>query len=461
MKKRLTTATVLAVVIGGCLGGDDRSAEVERGKQLFTESGCGDCHTLGEAGAKGKVGPSLDAVRPDFRATQQQVTSGGRGMPAFGDRLSSEEIVAIARYVSDSAGKSLGAVTARYEPDDTRLAQCDGPRDQPCYQQAFANHAYRDGPRRALKLLGSRMQTDRAVANGCHRIAHSMGGAALVRFDDEVGAAFAEGDSVCSSGYYHGILEHSFAGVDDDELGDKARGLCSGGSLARSPFLKFQCIHGLGHGLMLRTRYDLPTSLDVCEQVAKAIYSGACEGGVFMENFTSFYEVSSKWRREDDLIYPCNVVAERRKSACYMIVTAYMLDQLNHDWRKTARACREAEPDWVYMCFRSFGRDAISQNAYRQRPARRLCRLAGDMESQCVLSVALHITQEERGVEGAARWCRNTPDRLQVDCYAGLGSTAILVYGTRLPTICNRLTRDALERFACSSGQSPEALTIE
>jgi len=377
-------------------------------------------------------------------------------MPAFGERLSSEDIVSIARYVSDAAGQSLGAVTAEYEPDDTRLEQCRGMEDQLCYQQAFANRIYRDGPRPALTLLARRMEADRAVATGCHRIAHAMGGAALARFDDNVGRAFAEGGAVCSSGYYHGILEQAFAGVEDDDLADKAGGLCQGGPLDRDSFLKFQCTHGLGHGLMLRTRYDLPASLDVCDEVAKDVYADACQGGVFMENFTTFYEVSSKWLRDDDPLYPCNAVEETHKPACYTIVTAHVLDEVGYDWRKTARVCRDAEPNWVYVCFRSFGRDAISQNAYDQRRARELCRLTGDMEPECVLSVALHIANEERGIEGAARWCRNTPSRMRVDCYAGLGATAVLVLPPRqLNAACGRLTAAPRERFACVSGLRP------
>ena len=458
----LTFAGILVVTFSGCLGGGDRDAEVQEGKKLFADTGCGDCHTLGEAGAKGKVGPSLDAVRPDFQQVQQQVTGGGPGMPAFGERLSSEDIAAIARYVESAAGESLGAVTARFEPDETQLADCRGREDQTCYEQAFANIVYDDGPRPGLTLLERQMGRDSAVATGCHRIAHSMGGAALVRFDDDVGEAFAEGDAVCSSGYYHGILEHSFAGADDDELAERARGLCEGGPLSEDRFLAFQCTHGLGHGLMIHTRYDLPLALDVCDELGDPIGVGACQGGTFMENFTTLYEVSSKWLRDDDLIYPCNDVAESRKYNCYILVTANILPKVNWSWRRMAQVCRTSEPEWVYVCFRSFGRDAISRNAYDQRVARKLCRLAGDMENECVLSVALHIANEERGVEGAARFCRKTPARLRIECFAGIGSTARLLWpdGRRRFAACNRIAATPTERFACVSGEAPKLPSV-
>jgi mono/diheme cytochrome c family protein len=463
VKRVVTLAAVLAVGLTGCLGDDAGNEDVQRGKQLFAKAGCGDCHTLGEAGAKGKIGPSLDAIRPDFQKVQQQVTGGGPGMPAFGDRLSNDDIAAIASYVSEAAGESLDAVTAAYEPDDTRLEQCHGLQDMPCFQQAFANLAYRDGPGPALAHLERRMARDRVVAAGCHRIAHAMGGAGVKRLDDEVGKAFAAGTAVCSSGYYHGILEQSFSDTGDgeDELAEKARGLCKGGPLSDDTFLAFQCVHGLGHGLMLHTLYDLPLALDVCDRIGNQVNREACQGGVFMENFTTLYEVSSEWRHEDDLLFPCNEVNERRKTACYLIVTAYALDELDHDWRKVARVCRQAEPDWEFMCIRSFGRDAISQNAYDQDRARELCHLTGDLEGECVLSVALHIANEERGVRGAVRFCRDTPARLRVKCFAGIGSTAALLYeGPRLLEVCERVTSERRELFACLGGQPTQPLRI-
>ena len=452
---RFALMVAVSLALSGCLGGDDRSAEVQRGKELFAEAGCGNCHALGEAGASGKVGPSLDAVRPDFQKVQQQVTGGGPGMPAFGERYSGEDIAAIARYVSSAAGESLGAVTARFEPDDTRLSECRGQEDQTCYEQALANRVYEDGPLPALTLLARQMERDPAVATGCHRIAHAMGGAALVRFDDDVGKAFAEGDAVCSSGYYHGILEHAFAGVSDEELGQKARDLCTGGVLRTDPFLAFQCTHGLGHGLMIHTGYDLPLALDTCDQLGDPVSMDACQSGTFMENFTTFYEVSSEWLRDDDPIYPCNDVAEARKYACYILVTARILPEVNWSWRRAAKVCRQSERDWVYVCYRSFGRDAISTNAYDQRVARRLCRLAEDMENECVLSVALHIANEERGVRGATRFCRGTPAGMRGDCFAGLGVTARLLFpdGRRLSEVCGRIARTPADRYACLTGE--------
>jgi outer membrane protein assembly factor BamB len=74
------------------------------GATLFTQN-CASCHTLAAAHATGSVGPNLDQAKPSKATVTRQVTDGGGGMPAFGGRLSSAQIDAIATYVAQSAGR--------------------------------------------------------------------------------------------------------------------------------------------------------------------------------------------------------------------------------------------------------------------------------------------------------------------------------------------------------------------
>ncbi|MDX6423136.1 MAG: quinohemoprotein ethanol dehydrogenase [Gaiellaceae bacterium] len=74
------------------------------GEAVFT-SNCGGCHVLGAAGTTGTVGPNLDQLKPDEGTVEQQVRNGGGGMPAFQGRLSDAEIMAVAKYVAENAGK--------------------------------------------------------------------------------------------------------------------------------------------------------------------------------------------------------------------------------------------------------------------------------------------------------------------------------------------------------------------
>jgi len=80
-------------------------ATVKAGARVFSQAGCGTCHTLGAAGSRGAIGPSLDARRLPLDRVADQVREGGGPMPSYADRLSDEEIDAVAAYVAEVAGR--------------------------------------------------------------------------------------------------------------------------------------------------------------------------------------------------------------------------------------------------------------------------------------------------------------------------------------------------------------------
>lgn len=80
-------------------------AELAAGKALFTSAGCAACHTLADAGAKGTIGPSLDAAGPSRALVIDRVTNGLGVMPAFKGQLTAAQIETLAAYVSSAAGK--------------------------------------------------------------------------------------------------------------------------------------------------------------------------------------------------------------------------------------------------------------------------------------------------------------------------------------------------------------------
>ena len=80
----------------------------ELGQKVFTELAqppCALCHTLEAAGAAGTIGPSLDELKPDKAKVLQAVRKGLGVMPPFADKLTPEQIEAVADYVSKTAGK--------------------------------------------------------------------------------------------------------------------------------------------------------------------------------------------------------------------------------------------------------------------------------------------------------------------------------------------------------------------
>ena len=101
---------VAAAVKAGCGeapggGGNTSGGGSTDGKAIFDSAGCTSCHTLKAAGATATVGPNLDQSTLDEAGVIKQVTNGGGVMPAFKDRLTEEQIKAVAHFVVTSRGQ--------------------------------------------------------------------------------------------------------------------------------------------------------------------------------------------------------------------------------------------------------------------------------------------------------------------------------------------------------------------
>ena len=79
------------------------------GGQVWTAAGCGSCHTLNVTGSRARVGPNLDELAPTAEQVAAQLRTGGRTMPSFATKLTSEQIAAVAGFVTANAGRLPGS----------------------------------------------------------------------------------------------------------------------------------------------------------------------------------------------------------------------------------------------------------------------------------------------------------------------------------------------------------------
>jgi mono/diheme cytochrome c family protein len=79
-------------------------ASVSAGRHVFETAGCGNCHTLRAAHARGQIGPNLDDARPVYGLVRSFVENGSGVMPSFADKLSKQQIRDVAAFVARRAG---------------------------------------------------------------------------------------------------------------------------------------------------------------------------------------------------------------------------------------------------------------------------------------------------------------------------------------------------------------------
>lgn len=424
MTSRLLGALAVSLVVltAGCGGDSGGSSSDSPGAAVFADAGCGSCHTFEKAGSNGNVGPNLDDASPSFDEVVQKVKSGGGGMPSFQGDLSEQEIRDVAEYVSgDEAGSAAQgiAVVGPFKPNTQRLEGCI---DSVCRRQAFGNVAFREGAKPALDLFEEKQRSDSAVEGDCHRIAHTIGAASLQHYKGSVAQALSAGRSTCWSGYYHGVVEHAFSGTPQTELPAKSRSICVGDDIRKTSYIAYQCVHGLGHGLMIHTGYDLPESLRVCDLLTTDWDRTSCHAGVFMENISSSYGVKSRWLRDNDLIYPCNVVKEKHKLYCYLMLTSRILESNGYDWKKTVTMCLKSEKAWIATCFQSLGRDASGNTRQNAPQILEICALAGKQARECIYGAARDIVSNDAGPKRAIPLCNGAPAASRGYCYEGIGT---------------------------------------
>jgi mono/diheme cytochrome c family protein len=85
--------------------------DARAGARVF-ETTCKKCHTVEVRGwIDDRV--SLRALRPSYSTTVDKVTNGGAAMPAFGGKLSEQDIVNVAAFVSRAASRRRARAHAR------------------------------------------------------------------------------------------------------------------------------------------------------------------------------------------------------------------------------------------------------------------------------------------------------------------------------------------------------------
>src|SRR5262245_32710796 len=63
-------------------------------------------------------------------------------------------------------------IAGKFKPDKTKLADCS---DQTCFEQAFGNIAFYEGPKAAIALAAKKY--DEGADPSCHRVMHVIGAA--------------------------------------------------------------------------------------------------------------------------------------------------------------------------------------------------------------------------------------------------------------------------------------------
>ena len=310
----------------------------------------------------------------------------------------------------------------------------------PCYESELVPVVRHFGASRALSVLERLVPQDPDVASEGHAYAHAIG---VTAFDaqPDVQATFPACREIFQSGCYHGVIQAYFMRAASDDSA-AVRGVCAPWTVPNVyGWLRFQCTHGLGHGLTMMFDHHLPTALQRCDFLSDGWDRDSCYGGAFMENImdatqpkdpmfmqhamTTTRVPGPKFKQIDrtDLAYPCSVLDARYQSSCWVNQVSIIEYFAKGDLRITSDGCERAPAAFVHLCFIGLGTDLNGYTIGNNDSTLAMCGRASERGREwCYVGVAKNIVEVGAQHEKGLVFCRRVPGKVAKQrCYEGVG----------------------------------------
>lgn len=348
---------------------------------------------------------------------------------------------------------------------DAIAAGCRSWKDSAQCIEGALSTAARDGYVKiamgALNRLGA---TNPDIRRTGHVYAHAIGIAAGSSGAD-IEKTFTQCSESYQSGCYHGVIQAWFASLDSVSAAD-ANALCAPFRTRESDrWIRFQCVHGMGHGLTMLYDHDLPKGLAGCDLLSEWWDRHSCYSGAFMENIvnvTAPHHPASALSHHDgkggdhkamesmdhdmtemhhgearpfkavdpaDPLYPCSALPDRYLSACYEMQTSVMLYNNKGDIAGAAKGCDTAPVDMRPICYASLGRDVSSYSLQNHAEAVRMCSLGTPKyRPWCYYGLVKNFIDLEARPQDGIAMCRDVPDAAgKTLCYDAVGEQVAIL----------------------------------
>ena len=397
----------------------------------------------------------------------------GHALPGLPRRPASQSLVqAIA--ANDSAAVAAAA--------RERCGSLAGKPRRACFEDVLLQLVKQDRVRLAMGALDLLGQRDPEIRRNGHDYSHIVGINAWAPGKD-LGAAYASCNELFQSGCYHGVIQAYFAYEGTDSA--NVVGLCRDHAEMRdSDWLHFQCVHGIGHGLVQDYRMNLPRALAGCDLLGTYFDTESCYGGAFMEFILGGRGQSHhvhlaagaardsadpgaghdmagmehgmpgmehtaaprktwppfKPRDPDDPLYPCTALGSRYQRACYGMQAGLIVETTGLDFAKVAAICDTAPGPMRPVCYQGIGTYVSGVTARDPRQAIKLCSLGSPRwRPWCFVGVVKNFIDVTAKTDDGVAFCRmlDSPD-IASSCWNAVGEQAAFMFRDtdRRETVC-------------------------
>ncbi len=364
-------------------------------------------------------------------------------------------------YSFGQRGKNLVGSAAYHGPttgsEIDQSCRLKGTPDSDCWLQYLKGILLQDGAVVAFDVLVELMEVNSQANSESHAIAHGLGHFAYQAYGYDIEIALAECSYEVFQGCIHGALQYFF---DDTRAQGKEidasviRKTCRASSGTQHG--EYACLHGLGHGLMLYTNYDLFRSLDLCSKLGTFFARESCYGGVYMENVVGYFdsinpthagghqhghsdEPPTFWVEPLTPSFPCNVVEPEYGDSCWRMQTSLILYFNGGDFGHVAEVCENDAGKDRLACYTSMGRDAAPYTDRNPSRMSSICRIGmDDAERACVEGFSAGEVLQENDPYAGAVLCDALGGAHARYCWTEVGQQAKRMWGeAQTATFCD------------------------
>ncbi|HRP07169.1 MAG TPA: hypothetical protein PLL69_01660 [Gemmatimonadales bacterium] len=398
-------------------------------------------------------------------------------LAACGSELSPEAAAQIETRVAEAITAADTAELAKLAEQRCSSLGTDSRRD--CYEDYFLSLA--DSGRTALALgaLAKLGEKRGEVEADGHSLTHVIGISAWKPGDD-VTEVFKSCSTLYQSGCYHGVIQAWLTSGTVDST--RTSSLCDEIAPGDTDYwLRFQCVHGLGHGLEMAWNWDLPRALAGCDWLPSTWDQDSCYGGAIMENSVasmpgghhtsvraleatgddhghgghgghgaSSEPITFKMRDSTDALYPCTILDDQYLRACYLGQGNIILSMVDWDFGRAARQCDRVDTRYRNVCYTSLGTNASGWSVRDTRKSINACNKGDpDWRQWCHVGVVKNFIDVTADPQDGIDYCNALPAGRDRDaCWIAVGEQLVVRYTA---------DRDARSRVCATTGDG-EAL---
>jgi hypothetical protein len=289
-----------------------------------------------------------------------------------------------------------------------------------CFKAHYSHLVGHFGIDAAFDDIKKRFKEDIRVETNCHPLVHVIGQEASLKYKT-VSEAYLHGDSFCWSGYYHGILEGFIGRIGNENLAREINNICADiPGRDTYNFNYYNCVHGVGHGIMEVGQNEVFESLAMCDNLTGSWERESCYSGVFMENIIADGKNhTTKFLKPEEPLYPCTALEAKYKYQCYLGQTSYALGVTGYDFKKVFDMCTTVEQPFRDVCNQSMGRDAANQAMHKAEGTKTTCYLvtSTDDRANCIIGAAKEFVSNFHSDVEAKEFCSVLLEPGKTTCY--------------------------------------------